>query len=126
MSKVCGGEDRINREDLLGQIKERHEKEEHQNIIGAIEALPREEWGYELTCLLARAYNYVTPNEPCEWQLNKAVSLHESEREEGKDDLRWHFRMGYARYYLYREEKAFDCFRRVVELDPNHLDAQVF
>ena len=113
----------MNREKLLQQINKWHEKDEYQKIIDAIEALPQEEWGYELTCLLALAYNNVSP-EPCEWQLEKAVSLLESVREDGKDDARWHFRLGYALYYLDREAEALPCFRRAAELgDP---DTQYF
>ena len=105
----------MNREELLSQIDEWHETDEHQKIIDAIEALPQEEWGYELTCLLALAYNNVSP-EPCEWQLEKAVSLLESVREDGKDDARWHYRLGYALYFLDREAEALPCFRCAAEL----------
>lgn len=113
----------MNREELLNQINEWYETDEGQKIIDAIEALPQEEWGYELTCLLALAYNNVSP-EPCEWQLEKAVSLLESVREDGKDDARWHYRLGYALYYLDREAEALPCFRRAAELgDP---DTQYF
>ena len=115
----------MNREELLTQISEWHETEEHQKIIDAIEALPQEEWGYELTGLLARAYNNVSPA-PCDWQLEKAVSLLESVREDGKDDAVWHYRMGYALYYLYREAEALECFRRAVELDPDDKDSWEF
>ena len=115
----------MNREELFRQINEWHEVNEHQKIIDAIEALPQEEWGYELTCLLARAYNNVSP-EPCEWQLEKAVSLLESVREDGKDDARWHFRLGYALYWLDQEEEALPCFRQAAELDPEDSDAAHF
>ena len=115
----------MNREELFQQINEWHETDEHQKIIDAIEALPREEWGYELTCLLALAYNNVSP-EPCEWQLEKAVSLLESVREDGRDDALWHFRLGYALYFLDREAEALPCFRRAAELDPDDPDAPYF
>ena len=117
----------MNREELLSQINEWHEVNEHQKIIDAIEALPHDEWGYELTCLLARAYNNVS-SEPCDWQrhLGKAVSLLESVREDGKDDALWHFRLGYALYFLDREEEALPCFRRAAELDPNDSEALYF
>ena len=104
----------MNREELLRQIDKWHNKGQHQKIVDAIEALPQEEWGYELTCLLARAYNNI-PGAP---QLEKAVSLFESVREEGKDDPLWHFRLGYALFYLDREAEAHPCFRRAAKLDP--------
>ena len=114
----------MNREELLQQINEWNEHDEHQKIIDAIEALPREEWGYELTCLLARAYNNVSDlHDP---RLEKAVSLLESVREEGKDDALWHYRLGYALYYLGRKNEALPCFRRAAELDPDDSDALQF
>ena len=117
----------MNRKELLSQINEWHEKNKHQKIINTIEALPKEEWGYELTCLLARAYNNVSP-EPNDWpnDLGRAVSLLESVREDGKDDALWHFRLGYALYFLDREDEALPCFRRAAELDPNDSDALYF
>ena len=112
----------MNREELLKQIKEWNGKGEHKKIVDAIEALPREEWGYELTCLLARAYN----NMKGAPQLEKAVSLFESVREEGKDDPLWHYRLGFALYYLHRAEEALTCFRRALELDPDDSDTLQF
>lgn len=112
----------MNREELLKQINEWHEIDEHQKIIDAIEALPHEELGYELTCSLARAYNNMFTDD-C---LKQAVSLLESVQEDGKDDPLWHYRLGYALYYLRREEEALPYFRRVVELNPDDSDAQQF
>ena len=112
----------MNRKELLQQIKEWNGNGEHKKIADAIEALPQEEWGYELTCLLARAYNNM-PGNQC---LENAISLLESVREEGKDDPLWHYRLGYALYCLLRKEEALPCFRRAVELDPNDSDSQNF
>lgn len=41
----------MSRDELLQQINTWNEENDHQEIINAIEALPREEWGYELTFL---------------------------------------------------------------------------
>ena len=114
----------MNKEELLQQINEWNEHDEHQKIIDAIEALPQEERGYELICLLARAYNNVSdPRDP---RLETAVSLLESVREDGKDDALWHYRLGYALFYLHRKEEALPCFRKVLELDPDDPDALQF
>ena len=114
----------MNREALPEQINEWHENDEHKKIVDAIEALPREDWGYELTCLLARAYNNLYgAGDP---RLEKAISLLESVREDGKDDALWHFRMGYALFFLEREEDALRYFLRAAELDPSDSDALYF
>ena len=112
----------MNREKLLKQIKEWHEKDEYQKIVDAIEALPREEWDYELTCLLARAYN----NMIADVSLEKAVALLESVRGTGVDDPLWNYRLGFALFYLRRKEEALSCFRRAAELDPDDPDTQNF
>ena len=51
----------MNREELLQQINKWHEKDEYQKIIDAIEALPQEEWGYELTCLFGAGIQQCIP-----------------------------------------------------------------
>ena len=114
----------MNREKLLEQINEWHDVDEHQKIINAIEALPREERDYELTCLLARAYNNIS--DPGDTRLEKAVSLLKSVEEEGKDDPLWNYRLGYALYFLERVEEALPYFRRAAELDPDDGDALYF
>ena len=121
----------MNREELLQHISEWQEENDHQEIIDAIEALPREEWGYELTGLLARAYNNLAmicekTTEKQHERLEKAVSLLESVREDGQEDDRWHFRLGYALYYLDKTAEALSCFRRVRELDPEDQTTRWF
>ena len=122
----------MNREELLKQINEWHETDEHKKIINAIEALPREEWDYELTGLLARACNNLavmdeaTPEEEQAGLLEKAVSLLEAVQEEGRDDAVWNYRLGYALYYSGRYEEALPCFNRASELDPDDEDAPQF
>ena len=121
----------MNREELLQQINIWDAENHHQEIINAIEALPQDEWDYALTGFLACAYNNLamfdskTTKEQHE-MLKKTVALLESVREEGQEDDRWHFRMGYALYYLDRTAEALTCFRRVRELDPDDSDAVQF
>ena len=112
----------MSRKELLRQINKWHKKGEHEKIAEVIEALPREEWDYELTCLLARAYN----NTPGDKGLEKAVSLLESVSGDGKDDPLWHYRMGYTLFYLFRKSEALACFRRTAELDPDAPNVQYF
>ena len=79
----------MNGEEVLQQIKEWQQTDEHQKIIDAIEALPPEIRDCELTCLLARAYINVSDQgdpERGDASLEKAASLLESVREDGKND----------------------------------------
>lgn len=104
---------------LIEQIAAWHEEEEHDSIIEAVLEVPEEERGYELTCLLARAYNNSE-------EYEEALDLLLSVGEEGKHDLMWHFRIGYAYYYLEQLEAAEKAFVRVLESDPGNRDAQEF
>lgn len=88
-----------------------HENDFHKHIIKMIEELPEEERGYELTCLLARAYNNRTRNNEKgipNWE--KAIALLESVREKGERDAMWHFRMGYALFHLGKTNEALEYF----------------
>jgi len=108
-----------NFEKLFDQISDWHETESHDDIINTILEIPNSDRGYELTCLLARAYNNLDDYE-------KALELLLSVEEEGKYDLMWHFRIGYAYYYLDYLEAAEKAFERVLESDSGNEDAQDF
>lgn len=81
--------------------------------------------GYELTCQLARAYNNLAGPEEA-GPLEKSVSLLESIADQGQEDPLWHYRLGYALFYLDREEEALPHFQRAAELDPQDPDAPEF
>lgn len=70
---------------FFDQLEQWHQQEQFQQIIDAIEAIPPEQRGYELTGLLARAYGNIGAageTEPYE----KAVSLLRSTKAQGTDD----------------------------------------
>lgn len=74
--------------DLLKKIVEWNEANEYQKCVDAIEAIPEEERGYELTVLLGRAYsnlgvlgdnNYKANEDGVDiFLLEKAVNIFES------------------------------------------------
>ncbi|TDQ68241.1 uncharacterized protein DUF4261 [Methanimicrococcus blatticola] len=111
--------ERTDDESLIEQITVWHENEEHDSIIETVLKIPEEERGYELTCLLARAYNNTE-------EYEKALDFLLSIEDEGKYDLMWHFRIGYAYYYLEQLEAAEKAFVRVLESDSGNSDAQDF
>ncbi|MCL2142387.1 MAG: hypothetical protein FWH46_05915, partial [Methanimicrococcus sp.] len=79
--------------EMVEQCEKLHKKDEHQEIIQLISEIPEKERSYQLTGILARAYN----NDD---QYEEAVRLLLSVQEEGQYDALWHFRLGYAYYYL--------------------------
>lgn len=106
-------------QDLLAQLQKWHEDDEFQKIIDTIYAIPEAEWDYELRMHLARALNNAG-------DMKGAIEQLRIVEEQGKEDPLWHFRMGYAYYYLDREEEAIPYFERAQQLDPKDQDAPMF
>ena len=106
-------------DELMKQIDEWHKAEKHQEIIDALEQIPEAERDFETTSLLARAYNNIE-------EYAKAAELLESVREEGAEDGRWNFRMGYAQYFLNNYREALDYFSKARELNPEDEDTLSF
>ena len=84
---------------LQQQLEQWHQQDQFQKIVDAILAIPKENWDYELKSHLARAWNNLG-----EYQKAKELLLQMSG--EGKADPLWHFRLGYAYYYLDQLEEA--------------------
>ncbi len=91
--------------ELKDQLYLWHEEEAHDQIIKAIEELPRQEWDYEVKSLLGRAYNNVS-------DYAKALEILMSEEAAGVNDPLWNFRVGYAHYYNEEPQKALAFFQR--------------
>lgn len=106
-------------DELMKQIDEWHKAEKHQEIIDALEQIPEAERDFETTGFLARAYNNIE-------EYAKAAELLESVREEGAEDERWNFRMGYAQYFLNNYREALDYFSKARELNPEDEDTLSF
>lgn len=106
-------------DELMEQIDEWHKAEKHQEIIDALERIPEAERDFETTGFLARAYNNIE-------EYAKAAELLESVREEGAEDERWNFRMGYAQYFLCNYREALSYFSKARELEPENGDALSF
>lgn len=106
-------------DELMKQIDEWHKAEKHQEIIDALEQIPEAERDFETTGFLARAYNNIE-------EYAKAAELLESVREEGAEDERWNFRMGYAQYFLNNYREALGYFSKARELNPEDEDTLSF
>lgn len=106
---------------FMEQIALWNQNDQHQRIIDAIEALPREEQTPELISELARAYNNIAEVEDAPL-FQKAISLLESVEDELGDDHHWNFRMAYAYYYLNQEGPALYYFEKALEAKPGDGD----
>ncbi|MGN7356836.1 SMI1/KNR4 family protein [Paenibacillus sp. SAF-054] len=104
---------------LKDQLNEWHEEDEHQRIVDSLEAIPDEERDYEMISLLARAYNNLGLYE-------EALEQFDHIAEAGKVDALWHYRVGYALYYLKRYEEAARAFRQSDELESGDPNTEFF
>ena len=110
---------------MKDQLQRWHEDDEHQKIVDTLEALPEGERDYALTGLLARAYNNLGQvGETAPFERAAVLLLGTAARV--AEDRAWHFRLGYAYYYLDRDEEALAEFQRALELDPTDDDAKDF
>jgi|GEM_PF-1747948 len=103
----------------LDSLSQWHNDGEYEKIIELIKSLPEEELNYDLISQLARAYNNVE-------NYKEAISLLTTIKEEGNKDALWHFRMGYAYYYLDNLEEAKESFELSQKINPHDEDCILF
>ncbi|MEC0090821.1 Imm51 family immunity protein [Paenibacillus macquariensis] len=96
-----------------------HNKSQHGKIINKIMEIPETDRDYDLVCLLARALNN-------QEKYNEAIQYFLSVQEQGEHDPLWHFRIGYAYYYLDQYKEAIFAFEQAVALDPEDSHAKMF
>ena len=108
---------------LLEQCQRWHENEEYQKIIAELEALPAAERTPELDSELARAYNNAASVDDRAY-FEKAIALLKPHADYFKGDHIWNFRMGYAYYYLDREDCALPHFEEALAALPGDADTE--
>ena len=103
----------MNTEDQLALLNQWHEDDKHRLIVKSIEAAYAERLNLTIAGLYARALNNLD-------REDEALNILLSFKDEGKDDALWNYRVGYALYYLNREEEALEHVRRAIELGDHH------
>ena len=98
-----------NDDEISNEIDLMHSHNYHQNIVELIEGMPREKWNYDLKGKYARALNNVSREE-------EALEILMSTEEEGNNNGVWHYRVGYALFFLDREEEALEHFEKSRDL----------
>lgn len=104
---------------LKTQLAQWHNADEHQKIVDTLIKIPANERTYDIISSLGRAYNNLGCYEEALKQLEGIAG-------QGVNDLLWHYRTGYAYYYLKRYEEAVKAFSAVLALDPNDEDSARF
>lgn len=107
------------RDELIAQLNAWHEEDEFDNIVDRINEVPTMLIDEELGTHLGRALNNLGRyKEALKWFLKF--------EEQGKNDPLWHFRVGYAYYYLDQHEEAIKAFEIAHEMDPEDEDTVTF
>ena len=109
----------MNKEKLIEQLTKWHENDEYQKIIDEILKIPESERDYDLINHLGRAYNNVG-------RYSDAIDLFMSVAAQGQNDALWHFRMGYAYYWLSMYEDALREFETSYRLDAEDSDVKSY
>ncbi len=104
---------------LLKQLNKWHNNGEYEKIVEKILKFPENEWDYDLVSHLARACNNLD-------QYDYAIELLLSVKDQGENDSLWHFRMGYAHFYLEMYNEALQDFEMACKLDPTDTTAEMF
>ncbi len=105
--------------ELLERLLAWHEAGEYQQIVDTVLAIPEEQRSYVLTGQLARALNNLQ-------RYEEAIACLMATKQKGRSDPLWHFRLGYAYYYLGREREALTAFLRADDLSPGDEDTELF
>ncbi|CQR58981.1 Imm51 family immunity protein [Paenibacillus riograndensis] len=98
-------------ENLLEQLAQWHEEDEFAKIVEAIMDIPEPDRDYVLIGQLGRALNNLD-------RYNEALEQLLSIAEQGEQDPIWHYRVGYAYYYLKQYDQAVREFELADELEP--------
>ncbi|MGF7047963.1 tetratricopeptide (TPR) repeat protein [Paenibacillus sp. DS2015] len=107
------------RDELIAQLNAWHEEDEYEQIVARIKEVPTILIDDELAIHLGRALNNLE-------RYQEALKWFTKIAEEGKNDPLWHFRVGYAYYYLDQLEDAIREFEIAHEMDPEDEDTVTF
>lgn len=98
--------------ELLDKLKGWHEKRQYHKIVEAIEQLPESERDYELVNQYGRALNN-------SGRYAEGLQQFLKIERQGQQDALWHYRVGYAYFYMQQWEPALAAFEQADRLEPN-------
>lgn len=104
---------------LIRKLDRLHDEDKFFEIIEIISEIPEKDRNYEIISHLARAYNNVD-------YYTAAIEQLLLIKDKGQKDSLWHFRMGYAYFYLGKYESALKEFKLAYELNENDDVAKLF
>ena len=104
---------------LLEPLQQRYDEGKYQFITDKLLEIEPEKWGYDLTCLFARALNELGEYEDAVGYLLKVAK-------EGRKDYMWYVRMGYAYFLQKQYQKSNQMFQKALKLQPNNQEIFLF
>lgn len=95
--------------ELVKQLEHWYEEHQHNQIVEAIERLPELERHYEIVGHYGRALNNLG-------RYAEALQQLMMFKEQGQQDANWHWRVGYAYFFMHKWQEALTYFKRAQEL----------
>ncbi|MGE8006322.1 SMI1/KNR4 family protein [Lysinibacillus sp. NPDC093216] len=94
---------------LLNMLEKWYEENQHDKIVEAIEQLSKSERDYEIVGHYGRALNNLG-------RYHEALSQLCTVKKQGQLDADWHWRVGYAYFYIQEWQEALAAFEKAKEL----------
>ncbi|MEY9977287.1 Imm51 family immunity protein [Lysinibacillus sp. RC79] len=94
---------------LLNMLEKWYEENQHDKIVEAIEQLSKSERDYEIVGHYGRALNNLG-------RYHEALSQLCTVKKQGQQDADWHWRVGYAYFYIQEWQEALAAFEKAKEL----------
>lgn len=107
------------KQSLLQDLQKLYDEEKYQAVIDALLEIEPEQWGYDLTCLFARALNEIGEYDDAIGYLLKVAK-------QGRKDYMWYVRIGYTYFLQNKYRDAVEMFEKALKLQPNNQEVILF
>ncbi|NDO45563.1 DUF2185 domain-containing protein [Clostridium sp. MD294] len=107
------------KQSLLENLQKLYNEKKYQEIINELLEIEPEQWGYDLTCLFARALNEIGEYDDAMGYLLKVAN-------QGRKDYMWYMRIGYTYFLQKKYRDATEMFEKALKLQPNNQEVLLF
>lgn len=107
------------KQSLLQNLQKLYDEGKYQTVIDDLLEIEPEQWGYDLTCLFARALNEVGEYDDAMGYLLKVA-------QQGRKDYMWYVRIGYTYFLQQKYRDALEMFEKGLKLQPNNQEVMLF
>jgi len=107
------------KQSLLENLQKLYDNKKYQEIVDTLLEIEPEQWGYDLTCIFARALNELGEYDDALGYLLKVA-------QQGRKDYMWYVRIGYTYYLKKKYKDASKMFEKALKLQPNNQEVVLF